>query len=305
MDVKQLRKDLKLFPRLISVVGTESVFIEQAKEEIIKNFVNKGTEDFNVNFIGSESDKEIAMLLQEMPFDSDFKVVFMKEAKKFQNKAAKTTVLVSLDNTLDKPHLVIDCKKLYGRSLRAYVSSKAKQLNLDFDKEDVAKFVELNGNDLRVLENELFKVHLLGEKSFKVLKDLGATNLTSKLDDISKALATKNVYLALKSYEELVDLGSSPSSVFGYIVYIHKSLLNVLWVKEDKDLEDYDLRKFFKLKQYFDFDFIKKSLFYLGKVDFQVRSGLFPMSVLILSLVKRDFTKLDLFINNMEYEQDN
>ena len=179
-----------------------------------------------------------------------------------------------------------------------------KQLNLDFDKEDVAKFVELNGNDLRVLENELFKVHLLGEKSFKVLKDLGATNLTSKLDDISKALATKNVYLALKSYEELVDLGSSPSSVFGYIVYIYKSLLNVLWIKEDKDLEDYDLRKFFKLKQYFDFDFIKKSLFYLGKVDFQVRSGLFPMPILILSLVKRDFTKLDLFINNMDYEQD-
>lgn len=298
MDVKQLRKDLKLYPRLISLVGTESVFIEQAKDEIIKNFINKGTEDFNINFISSESDKEIVTLLQEMPFDSDFKVVFMNNAHKFQNKSAKTTVLVSLDNSLNKPHLVIDCKKLYGRSLRAYVSSKAKQLNLDFDKEDVAKFVELNGNDLRVLDNELFKVHLLGQKSFKILKDLSASNLTSKLDDIAKALATKNIYLALNSYEELVDLGSSPSSIFGYIVYIFRSLLNVLWVKDDKDLEDYDAKKFFKLKQYFDFEYIKKSLFYLGEVDFKVRSGLFPMSILILSLVRRDFSKLDDFIND-------
>ena len=262
------------------------------------NFINKGTEDFNINFISSESDKEIVTLLQEMPFDSDFKVVFMNNAHKFQNKSAKTTVLVSLDNSLNKPHLVIDCKKLYGRSLRAYVSSKAKQLNLDFDKEDVAKFVELNGNDLRVLDNELFKVHLLGQKSFKILKDLSASNLTSKLDDIAKALATKNIYLALNSYEELVDLGSSPSSIFGYIVYIFRSLLNVLWVKDDKDLEDYDAKKFFKLKQYFDFEYIKKSLFYLGEVDFKVRSGLFPMSILILSLVRRDFSKLDDFIND-------
>ena len=302
MDFKQLRKDLKLIPKLISLVGSESVFIEQAKAEIIKAFVNKGTEDFNVNFIDGESEKEIFMLLQELPFDSDFKVVFMKDAKRFQNRIAKTTILVALDNSIERPHLTVDCRKLFGRSLRSYVASKAKSLDLDFDKEDVAKFVDINGNDLRILENELFKVHLLGEKSFKVLKDLGATNLTSKLDDIAKALATKNVFIALKSYEELIDLGSSPSSIFGYIVYIFKSLLNVLWCKDDKDIEDYDLRKFYKLKTYFDFDFIKKSLFYLGKVDFQVRSGLFPMSVLILSLTKRDFSKLEDFINIIDNE---
>lgn len=302
MDSKQLRKDLKLIPKLISLVGSESVFIEQAKAEIIKAFVNKGTEDFNVNFIDGESEKEIFMLLQELPFDSDFKVVFMRDAKRFQNKIAKTTILVALDNSIERPHLTVDCRKLFGRSLRSYVASKAKSLDLSFDKEDVAKFVDINGNDLRILENELFKVHLLGEKSFKVLKDLGATNLTSKLDDIAKALATKNVFIALKSYEELIDLGSSPSSIFGYIVYIFKSLLNVLWCKDDKDIEDYDLRKFYKLKTYFDFDFIKKSLFYLGKVDFQVRSGLFPMSVLILSLTKRDFSKLEDFINIIDNE---
>ena len=300
MDAKQLRKDLKLLPRFISITGTESIFIDQAIAEIIRNFVNKGTEDFNVNFISGESDKEIVSLLQEMPFDSDFKVVFMRDAKRFQTKSAKTTILVSLDNSLDKPHLTIDCKKLFGRSLRAYVNSRAKALGLEFDKEDVAKFVELNGNDLRVLENELFKVHLLGEKSFKVLKDLGATNLTSKLDDIAKALATKNVYQALRSYEELIDLGSSPSSIFGYIVYVYRSLLSVLWLKDNSDIEDYDLRKFFKIRQYFDFDFIKKSLFYLGRADFLVRSGAFPMPILIISLVRRDFSKIEDFLSSID-----
>ena len=300
MDAKPLRKDLKLLPRFISITGTESIFIDQAIAEIIRNFVNKGTEDFNVNFISGESDKEIVSLLQEMPFDSDFKVVFMRESKRFQTKSAKTTILVSLDNSLDKPHLTIDCKKLFGRSLRAYVNSRAKALGLEFDKEDVAKFVELNGNDLRVLENELFKVHLLGEKSFKVLKDLGATNLTSKLDDIAKALATKNVYQALRSYEELVDLGSSPSSIFGYIVYVYRSLLSVLWLKDNSDIEDYDLRKFFKIRQYFDYDFIKKSLFYLGRSDFLVRSGAFPMPILIISLVRRDFSKIEDFLSSID-----
>lgn len=302
MDLKQLRKDLKLLPHLISIVGTETVFIQQAKSEIIKFFINKGTEDFNLNFIESESDKEILTYIQEMPFDSDFKVVFLNNAKKFQYKVPNTTILVSLDNSIEKPHLVIDCKKLYGRSLRAYVSSRAKALSLDFDKDDVAKFVELNGNDLRVLENELYKISLLGEKSFKVFKELGATNLTSKLDDIAKALATKNVFQALKSYEDLIDLGSSPSSIFGYIVYIYKCLFNVIFLKDNSELEDYDLRKFYKLKQYFDFEFIKKSLFYLDAIDYKVRSGLFPMSVLLICLVKRDFAKLESFIDTLEDE---
>ena len=300
MDLKQLRKDLKMTPRLISIVGSETIFIEQAKEEIIKAFVNRGTEDFNVNFIENESDKEITTYIQELPFDSDFKVIFLNNAKRFQRKAPQTTILVSTDNSLEKPHLVIDCKKLYGRSLKAYVNCRAKLLGLELDKDDVSNFIDLNGNDLRVLENELFKLSLLGEKSFKVFKELGASNLTSKLDDIAKAFATKNVYQALNSYEELIDLGSTPSSIFGYVVYIFKSLLSVLFLKDNSDLEDFDLRKFYRLKNYFDFDFIKKSLYYLGEIDFKVRSGFFPMSILLICLVRRDFQKLESFISILD-----
>lgn len=302
MDLKQLRKDLKTTPRLISIVGSESVFIEQAKQEIIKHFITKDTEDFNLNIIAGESDKEIMTFIQEMPFDSDFKVVFLSNAKKFQTKAPQTTILVSLDNSIDKPHLVIDCKKLYGRSLKAYVSKKAKELGLELDKEDVSKFIEVNGNDLSIIENELLKVSLLGEKSFKIFKELGIANVTTKLDDISKALATKNTYQGLKAYTDLIDLGSSPSSIFGYIVYIYKQLLSVLFLKDNTDLEDFDLRKFFRIKHLFDFDYIQKALFYLGKVDFQVRSGLFPMPVLLISLIRRDFSKLEDFINKLEEE---
>lgn len=302
MDPKQLKKDLKSLPHLISFVGTESVFINQAKELIIKFFVTKDTEDFNVDYVTSESDKEIVTLIQELPFDSEFKVVFLTNARRFQSRVPKSTILVALDNSLDKPHLVVDCKKLYGRSLKSFVSRKAKALGLSLDKDDVSKFIEVNGNDLSVIDNELLKLSLLGEKSFKIFKELGATNLTSRLDDIAKALATKNVNQGLRAYSDLLDLGATPSSIFGYLVYIFKHVLAVFFLKDNTDLEDFDSRKFFKIKHLFDFDFIQRSFFFLGKTDFGVRSGTFPMSILLISLIRRDFDGLDKFLDALDMD---
>lgn len=298
MDVKQLAKDLKSYPRFINIKGTEAVFRKEAIACIINTFVDKGTEDFNVAFITNESEKEILTLISELPFSSDFKVVFINNAQKYVSKSPKTTILVSLDNSLEKPHFIVDCSRLYGRALRAFVKSKAKSYGLELDKEDIALFVELNGNNLSTLDNEITKLLLLGAKSFKTMRELSALSVTSKLDQLVLAIAHKNTQSALNTYQSLSSLGSTDDALYGFIRFAFKNILESFYEEDSEDLT-YDKVKAAKLKPFFDMEFFNASFSYMFNIDRLVKEGLFPFYLFVLCCCKRNFSLIDTFLESL------
>lgn len=297
MDLKQVVKDLRSFPRFINIKGNEAVFKKEAIEAIIHVFIEKGTEDFNVIFISNESEKEIVTIISELPFSSDFKVVFLNNAQKYAAKSPRTTILVSLDNNLEKPHYIVDCSRLYGRALRAYVKSKAKYYGLELDKEDLALFVELNGNNLSTLDNELMKLFLLGAKSFKTMKELSALSVTSKLDQLVQGIAHKNAQSALNTYQSLISLGSSDDGLYGFLRFSFKNILEAFY-EEDEDLT-YDKIKAGKIKQHFDQEFLNAAFSNMFQIDRLVKEGSFPFYLFVICCCKRNFSLIDSFLKGL------
>ena len=285
MNKKELVKELKLFPKIINIIGSEEIFISEAISTIIKVFVPPGTEDFNV-FFCEDSMKDVSLILREYPFESEFKVVFLNTKKRNLVTPPPFTIVVSLDGGFEKPHLTIDCRKVYGRQLKALIRSKAKELELPFDAEDISLFVNRNGNDLSFLFNELFKLSCIDSPNQKTIKDLSEFNSNSRLDILFKHIAFKNVQKTLKAYFSLLDLGSSEQAIFGFLAFSFKNMVS--YSLSDKSSDQFN--KYSTYESVFDFQFLEDTLYFLSAYEHKLKIGRFPLYLILIAICKRDFS---------------
>lgn len=282
---KDLIKELKTYPRIINIKGSEDVFINEAIQVLIRFYIKKGTEDFNVSFIENESDKEIRTLLHEAPFDNDYKLVFLKGKKSVS--IPRSTIVVSLDNSFKAPHLTIDCSKVYGRKLKSIIRQRAKSEGLNLDKEDLDVFIGANGSDLTTLFNEITKLSLLEEVSFKAINTLSQSNSNNRLDYLFKALASKNVQESLSAYYSLIHNNATNSSIYGFLVYAFKEVINA-----EKDDEE---NKYSRYKPLFQEEFLDNLFMLFYNLEDYIKDDTFPFYLLLHAISKRDFTHIQNF----------
>lgn len=301
MDLKELRKSLKSKPRLINILGTESVFRNQAIKEIISSFVPVGYEDFNVTMVDAETDKEVFSLLVEAPFGSNFRLVFTTACQKFQNSLSDYSVLISLDNSIKNPHYTIDCSKLYGRKLKQYIKTAAKNLGLDFDAEDLTLFTQMHSNSLSLLDIELEKLSLVEEKSLKLIKELSKTSLNSRMDEFVKCALAKDISGAFSSIAVLKDYGVTDSQLFGFFVYSIRGIIRVHYSTTDiEEIEDSESRKFFRLQNSFDFTQIAEVFTYLYKYENFIKYENASFELFVLCFIKKDYSIIRKFISHFD-----
>ena len=232
MDLKELRKDLSLKPRFINLFGKEQYFKDQAVEQIIKTFVKSNSLDFNVSWIRDEKFSDVTSILMQVPFDSDYRVVFITEdAERYSNYVGQFTVIVSLDNSLTKSSLSIDCSRIYGRRLKAFVKSRAKFYGVDLDTADVETFLKSSSNSLYFIDNELFKISLLDDISLKRIKDISESSFNMKLNHFFDAIVKKDSFKTFSTYYELTSNGYTDSQLLGFLAYNFKSLFYLLDVE--------------------------------------------------------------------------
>jgi DNA polymerase-3 subunit delta len=114
------------------------------------------------------------------------------------------------------------------------VRGRAKKRKLQFDEDALDLFVLLTGGDTRQIENELEKIDIfLGkERSVRVdlVRELVPLSRAGVIFELSNALATRNLELALKLVRRLLDQGESAIGIL--LVAILPTIRNLLLAKD-------------------------------------------------------------------------
>ena len=114
------------------------------------------------------------------------------------------------------------------------VRGRAKKRKLQFDEDALDLFVLLTGGDTRQIENELDKIDIFleGERRVKVdlVRELVPLSRAGVIFELSNALATRDLGLALKLVRRLLDQGESAIGIL--LVAILPTIRNLLLAKD-------------------------------------------------------------------------
>ena len=298
MNTKDLKKLLReKNPTTINIIGNEQLLVKEALATIKEYYIEPGFEDFDYALITDESEAEILTLVSELPMSKMKLIVFTEGAAKYLKGKPNTTCIVSCNNELKDAELEVDCKKLWGRNLTNYIKQKAKEYNLEFDAADVHKFMNFVDNDLSAINNELFKLSFLPNKNRSTIELLEEGNISSKLDSFLTAFANKDSALALQTFYDLHNFGSQQSKIFGFVVFVLKTLLKNIYLDEEDPEAD---RKYHKVKDKFDFKALSMLLIRLEKIDLDVKQGTIDFAIPLKYLIDRNFNEFDAFVAKMK-----
>ena len=114
------------------------------------------------------------------------------------------------------------------------VRGRAKKRKLQFDEDALDLFVLLTGGDTRQIENELEKIDIfLGKERgvhVDLVRELVPLSRAGVIFELSNALATRNLELALKLVRRLLDQGESAIGIL--LVAILPTIRNLLLAKD-------------------------------------------------------------------------
>jgi DNA polymerase-3 subunit delta len=114
------------------------------------------------------------------------------------------------------------------------VRGRAKKRKLQFDEDALDLFVLLTGGDTRQIENELEKIDIFLGKDRQVtsehVRELVPLSRAGVIFELSNALATRNLELALKLVRRLLDQGESAIGIL--LVAILPTIRNLLLAKD-------------------------------------------------------------------------
>jgi len=114
------------------------------------------------------------------------------------------------------------------------VRGRAKKRKLQFDEDALDLFVLLTGGDTRQIENELDKIDIFleGERRVKVdlVRELVPLSRAGVIFELSNALTTRDLGLALKLVRRLLDQGESAIGIL--LVAILPTIRNLLLAKD-------------------------------------------------------------------------
>ena len=114
------------------------------------------------------------------------------------------------------------------------VRGRAKKRKLQFDEDALDLFVLLTGGDTRQIENELEKIDVFLDKErgvrLDLVRELVPLSRAGVIFELSNALATRNLELALKLVRRLLDQGESAIGIL--LVAILPTIRNLLLAKD-------------------------------------------------------------------------
>ena len=265
---------------LICMYGEERYLVHHSTRLIIKNAVEGGPEDFNVDSFYSDTNKQkVLSSINTLPIMSYKRVVVIKniESCAYLNDLSSeienlppTTVLVLTGNKIDlrksffksvvKNGLVVEFAHLSEDKLVSWVNKKLNEYK-KADLEVSKMLLSMVGVDMYCLENEIMKVvNFVGEKEVVETSDVRAvcSKLTSEnIFDFSKHLALRDKRKALSTLNEL--LLNSDSNPIGILALIKRHFRILLILKEAKGASESELASMVGVPRYFLRDYISES----------------------------------------------
>ncbi len=251
-DIISGLKQGKVFP-LYLLFGEEELLIQEVVDLIIEKVVDPSARDFNFNtlYCKETSAGELVNLCQTLPLLSERRLVVAKEIEAFKsadldvlvsylNDPSPSTCLVMLSNQAKfEKKTVLAAVEAHGAAARFYafqerevlswIDSWARQRGLTMQRDAALFLLQVTGNDLRKINNELEKVVIyLKEKkaiTFEDVKTIAGDFREYSTFDLADAIGSRDREKALVILFRLMQEGESPVALLGSISWNFRRLV--------------------------------------------------------------------------------
>ena len=233
----------------------EPVLAERAAKRIIDAFIDESTRDLAFSsYHADETDpSEIVSVAETLPFLAERRVIFVRNAERYDNEAAMksllpyienpcpTAILILLANRIDrrlklfkacdKAGFAVGCPELREQEVRLWINQEAKARDKRIDPDAVHQIVQRAGTRLSDVENALNLVcGYAGEEPVIHEADVVAACADVAEEEVwalTDAIATSNMREAVRLLRDLMELGKSEFEILGTINWLLRTAYEV------------------------------------------------------------------------------
>ncbi|MDE1549588.1 DNA polymerase III subunit delta [Jeotgalibaca caeni] len=267
-------------------LGTESFFIQEAREALLRHSMDEGDQELNVGVYNLEEvplDRALEDA-ESLPFFGERRLVIAENPQfltgekpknnlehdigwleAYVNQPADTTILTffapyeKLDNRkkisklLQKKATIVDVSPLGATETRQYLSRYVKEEGFDMDRNTAQFFFERTEENLSKGIHELQKLFLAAMDTKKITKkmveDLVPRNLEQNIFEIVTDVLNKNTQQAIQTYRDLILQKEEPIKINAILLGQFRLLLQVKLLAK-KGYQQPDMAKVLKIHPY-------------------------------------------------------
>ena len=259
MKAEELLRKLKdeVVDPLYFIYGNDEFLKNQSLAKIKELALQGGMPDFNFDlFHAGETDiSRIMSVLSTLPVMAKRRLVILKDADKLKsqdqetllsyfNDPSPTTTLLMVGSDVDKRKTffstllkkgaLVEHNHPYEREMPKWIKWIAKKKGFEISDNAARCLVDIVGNDLSSVANEIEKASVyLGDKGKRIdLEDIEAVTIDMRertVFQLIDALGKKNLKKSLENLKRLLDSGESPLLILNMIV----RQLRLIWTGLD------------------------------------------------------------------------
>lgn len=316
--MRQLQQK-KLSPVYL-IYGEETYLAEKFLKALL-SLVNPQNDTEAVQYFDTSSDvKTILQSLDSSPFFSEKNIIIANDLKIFQDKLSdkdkrdeqqfidyiasvpEYSILImqyhknkidkrrKLFKTIDRYGFIVECETLNYWNINDWLNSRLRELNLRFDREAYAYFIEavksMDKISLGFLDQELIKLTLYTDEKFISRQIL--EQVFSSIPEISAfrlwdSLCDKNISLALELYMIQQSSGIHPLRLLAFLVRQVRQIWQVkIYLNEGQNMKQiastlklhpFITEKIIKQTNNFSLAKIERTLQNLASADYKLKTG--------------------------------
>ncbi len=220
---------------IVNEVNSSSFFIESRKIIIVmiretrKLTLEKASKDLLQKYLRSPNlNSNLIMYISLNTMKDDFK----------QLKKQKIT---SLLKDLESPHtLAVDLDNIYEREIKNYIKNYLKQRTITITPTAVDKILEMKGDDLASIINQMTKFEIAdiaGEERVLDADDVDwvITGIEAhSIWDLTEAIETENISKYLKVLQYLFINGIKPAFIIGTLITYYNKIFTAKFLMKQK-----------------------------------------------------------------------
>ncbi len=250
----------------------EPILAEQCIEAVVNATVDPVNRDFAyaAYYADETAVGSIVMDAQTYPFLTDRRVVFVRNAEKYNSETgagvmldylaapSESTILLLLANKIDKRTKfykackkvgeIVECPGLSESEVMSWLNQEVAKRDKSIDGNAARALIDRTGTHLSDAQNALSLVmHYVGEEISRIgLADVEAACADVAEEEIwalTDAIATSQSGAALAALRRLTDLGKHPDEMIGTINWLLKSAYAVAIAQGEPSISRFVARK--------------------------------------------------------------
>lgn len=251
----------KSFSNIYLIYGEELYLKNIYEKKLVDNIVDESLKMMNFDiFEGKNINiQKVIDTCNTLPFMNEYRLVMLKNTnliydakkdditilEKYINTFPKTTILIFIEEKIDKKLKIFKTISKIGsvhqmdiqseESLVKWIINICNKNNKNISSKEAIYMIRNIGSNMEVLLNEINKLVSFSNQKTITIKDIDiicTKSVESKIFDLIKFIANKNVEKALSIYKNLIFNKTSPFMVLNLIYRQFKIILQTKHLQE-------------------------------------------------------------------------